>query len=84
MIDHRHYVPLLKWKRGEQRALKEVPADIKASFTPIFEVCFNADPDTGLPASPVAELVDRAVDAMFDSWPKGRPFFLDAGMFAGP
>jgi len=38
MFDHRHYVPVLKWKQGEYLALSKLAAPIKASITPLIEI----------------------------------------------
>jgi hypothetical protein len=81
--DQWHYVPVLKWKQGEQRALKEIEATVKGALTPLLEMTFTPDHDTGNPAKPIEDLVEAAVGAIVDNWPRGRSFFLDAGMFAG-
>ena len=38
MMDHRQYVPVLRWKRAEQGALGAVPMTERARITPIIEV----------------------------------------------
>ena len=38
MFDRNHYVPILLAKRGERIALRELPARIRAGFTPFLEV----------------------------------------------
>ncbi len=38
MFDHTHYVPLLRWKRGERGALKWLEPTDKASMTPLLEL----------------------------------------------
>ncbi len=39
MFDHRHYVPILRWKRGEWVALREMLTEDRAAFTPLIELC---------------------------------------------
>lgn len=82
MFAETHYVPVLKWKRGEQRALRELDPSIRAGMTPLLEMTFNPDLDSGEPPHPLPELVDSALDVMSQSWLKDRPFFLDPAMFA--
>lgn len=36
MLSRDHYVPILKWKTGEQRAIKELEPAIKAKIRPLF------------------------------------------------
>lgn len=38
MFNHKHYVPVLKWKRGERSALSLLSDEEKASLTPLFEI----------------------------------------------
>ncbi len=37
MFDHKHYVPILKWKRAEQGALKELTDEDKNNMTPLIQ-----------------------------------------------
>lgn len=38
MFDHRHYVPVLRWKRGEQYALRHLSDDVHEVTWPLIEV----------------------------------------------
>ncbi|AQS55264.1 beta family protein [Novibacillus thermophilus] len=38
MFEKNHYVPILKWKKGEQGAIEELDPDIKNGLTPLIEV----------------------------------------------
>lgn len=38
VIDENHYVPVLKWKRGEQSALKDLMPPVKFACTPLIEI----------------------------------------------
>lgn len=38
MFDSKHYVPILKWKRAEQGALKELADESKAYITPLIQL----------------------------------------------
>jgi hypothetical protein len=37
MFDHAHYVPVLRWKRGERRALEALSVLDRGVLTPIIE-----------------------------------------------
>lgn len=41
MFDHNHYVPVLRWKQGEQRALQQLTPVVKSSITPLIELVPN-------------------------------------------
>lgn len=38
MFDERHYVPILKWKRGEQVGLELISDTAKEILTPLIEI----------------------------------------------
>ncbi|MBV8279804.1 MAG: hypothetical protein JO170_31700 [Verrucomicrobia bacterium] len=38
MYKHRHYVPVIRWKRGEQKALLELTSEIRREITPLLEI----------------------------------------------
>jgi len=38
MFDHRHYVPVVKWKRGERVALRNLTSDVREKITPLIEL----------------------------------------------
>ncbi len=80
MFDHTHYVPILRWKAGEKRALKALSHRDKARMTPILEWSRTDD---------VSPEEDRAVRMptpreltkdVLDNW-GARPFFYDARRF---
>jgi hypothetical protein len=37
-LDEKHYVPVVKWKRGEQSAFKDLTPAVKAACTPLIEI----------------------------------------------
>ena len=63
------YTPILKWKTGEQGALKEMEESAKINMVPLMEV---------LPpgASDYESYLETAIDRISKSWGK-KPFFLD-------
>jgi hypothetical protein len=38
MFNHRHYVPILKWKMGEYQALSRLTGEVKDGLTPLLEI----------------------------------------------
>src|SRR5437660_3167636 len=38
MFTHRHYVPVLRWKGGEQKALLKMAPEIRRCITPLLEI----------------------------------------------
>lgn len=38
MFNHDHYVPILKWKRGERKGLENVNSNFKENVTPLIEI----------------------------------------------
>jgi hypothetical protein len=80
MFDHDHYVPILRWKAGEKRALRELFPEDKRRLTPLIEwsrpgeVAPKEDRE-----SPTPEPPDLAHDIM-KHWGT-RPFFCDLAWF---
>ena len=63
MFDHRHYVPVLRWKRGEWRALKRVGEADRDLITPLLEFT-----PTDLGANGVDERLEEHAATMADCW----------------
>lgn len=55
MFDHKHYVPIIRWKQGERIALRELFPEDKAGWIP-------AEASARSPADPTAlsEFIDSA------------------------
>ncbi|SHK62044.1 beta family protein [Paramaledivibacter caminithermalis] len=72
------YLPILKWKMGEQKAVEELPDILKDRIIPLFEIppiewdyeneCYKKTIDQHL------EKVPKTIKA---SWGLNRPFFVD-------
>lgn len=78
MFGNRHYIPILKWKRGEQRALAQIEASLTRFMTPVIEVVpSKRDLDTGEPKNPIDVVVADATESIVKSWGTDRPFFLE-------
>jgi hypothetical protein len=73
-----HYVPVLKWKRGEARALKELAPTVKAACTPLIEVVpIPFDYDAGVDKKSLRKHIDDAVEELATSWGTKAPVFVD-------
>ena len=52
MFDYRHYVPVLRWKRAEWVALRNLSPQTRAGMTPLIEITPRGfepeDPDCGV------------------------------------
>lgn len=67
------YIPILKWKQGEQQALANLRAEDKAKITPLLEIL--TDPEEGY-----AQLAKVIVK----SWGGDAPVMLDLGALEHP
>lgn len=83
MFNHKHYVPVLRWKLGEQKALEQLSENIKTHITPLIELVpseFGGKKirrDTGL-----ANRISNTVAQVLKCWGRS-PFFLDVGHLDG-
>lgn len=87
-FNHRHYVPILKGKRGEFNALKELFPQDKAALTPLIEVPpipWKRD-KAGVPhrsRTPEAHL-EYVWDGLVDAWGTSRSLFADLSISGLP
>lgn len=65
------YVPILKWKLGEKKALEQLRPDIIALITPLIEL----QPCEGL--EEVVEIADKFGNELEKVWKSKQRFFLD-------
>lgn len=77
MFDYRHYVPILRWKRGERIALRNLQEDIKAQMTPLVEL-IPGDFTTGIAAA-VDNKLSKTAEDLFKNWGQ-PPLFVDLGL----
>lgn len=84
MFGAEHYVPILRWKKAERLALKELRDEDRVRITPLIEITpksFNA-PRSGANAGkkPDARTVlEEQAKTLLESW-RNAPFFLDLGL----
>ncbi|MEK8212582.1 beta family protein [Paenibacillus sp. FSL L8-0463] len=78
MLDKRHYVPILKWKQGEQTALNLLPKFIKESITPLIElppIEWNYEKEQ--PKKTIDKHLNGIGDSIDKHWGKQQAFFID-------
>ncbi|MBN2239006.1 MAG: beta family protein [Dehalococcoidales bacterium] len=73
-----HYVPILKGKLGEFKAIGELTAEVKDQITPLFEVPpIPINYDTGKPAKSVDTHIKNFIPNINKYWGTGRSAFVD-------
>ena len=73
-----HYVPVLKGKLGEFKALFELENGIKDKIMPLIEIPpIPLNYDTGEPAKSVDEHLPNFIPNISRYWGKKRPAFAD-------
>lgn len=77
MFNHRHYVPILKWKMGEYQALQRLAAPIKDSLTPLLEIPpVGFDFETGQHKETADDHLGDFGRRLKSKW-QARPCFVD-------
>ncbi|HEX8682142.1 MAG TPA: beta family protein [Ardenticatenaceae bacterium] len=78
MFDHAHYVPILRWKRGERLALCYLTPEISELITPLIEIVPKAVVrENSLGKLAIGDkLLEATAKDIFEHWGQ-RPFFLD-------
>src|SRR5579872_7469577 len=74
------YIPILRWKRGEARALEQLDAEAQRSVSPLLEVP-NVPWDyvNGLPSTSLEDHLTKATTLLGRSW-GSRVAFADLGL----
>jgi hypothetical protein len=78
MFDHKHYVPVLRWKMAEWNALRDLDSDIKTKLTPLIELVpkdFEVKENSRKRKS-ISQIIDNKVQEIMDNWGTA-PFFID-------
>lgn len=75
-MDHRHYVPILKGKKGEFDALSELTTE-KEKMTPLIELLTFTDDDEDGSSKINKQKLDRSIKSLVDGWGKEFPIFVD-------
>ncbi|MCC8434211.1 beta family protein [Brevibacillus sp. M2.1A] len=78
MFDKRHYVPILKWKQGEQKAIELLPLTVKQGLTPLLEIPpIDWDFENEAPKKTIDEHLANVSETLSRSWGLDRPLYLD-------
>lgn len=80
MFDHTHYVPILRWKGAEKKALKELFEVTKESITPVLEFLPAKTASSKKTKKPPKTLQQLAADMpkeISENW-GSKPIFVDA------
>jgi hypothetical protein len=78
MFDQNAYVPILKWKAGEYKAINRLDARIKNKIFPLIEIIpIPIDLDTEEPTKSVEEHLEGIAGKIEKFLGKGMPIFLD-------
>ncbi len=80
MFDERHYLPILRWKRGEWRALRELREADRTRLTPVLEMTPKAF-SKWTPQKPAIadQLLIQTVEELRKSWGT-TPAFIDLSL----
>lgn len=77
MFNHRHYVPILKWKMGEYQALSRLAAPVKDRLTPLIEIPpVGFDFETGTQKESADDHLGDFGKRLKSKW-QARPCFVD-------
>jgi Beta protein len=77
MFNHRHYVPILKWKMGEYQALHRLANPVKDSLTPLLEMPpVGFDFETGRHRESADDHLGDFGKRLKSKW-QARPCFVD-------
>lgn len=75
MFDYMHYVPVLRWKRGERGALKDLDPDDKVAMTPLLEPLPGyMRPRRSRRSAPASDDLSVVVEQIADCWGSPRIF----------
>ncbi len=91
MFDHKHYVPILRWRAAEKGALQELESKDKTILTPLIELTMPQPKEEGKKTP--AELLQESISTLLKDAPKIAPqllkywgrerFFLDVQLVDG-
>lgn len=75
MFDHLHYVPILRWKRGEWVALRELSEDTRGTLTPLIEITPRSfAPRRSGVASTASDALSKIAQDLVSNWGRRRAF----------
>lgn len=79
MFKENHYVPILKWKRGEKTALEKLAPALKNGMTPLIEIQpIPFDHKNGVFSKTLDQHLEKVSDHLKTAWNNSKPLFVDA------
>ena len=82
MFDVGHYVPVLRWKRAERAALKDLGYDERVRMTPLIEITpWGFEPENTRAGTNLQSKLPRIAEELLGHWGHGR-IFLDLGLLS--
>lgn len=83
MLDHKNYVPVLKWRMGEYQALMRLSEAVKDWTTPLLEIPTEGwNFETEAPSKSLDDHLANFGDKLFSKW-GGRTCFVDSPYLDG-
>lgn len=80
MKDAQRYIPVLKWKAGEQTAMRNLTPEVKHNILPLLEVVDVSVRTGGGLSKPVKEHLTHAAIQMEKCWGTSAPLLLDTSL----
>ena len=78
MFDYRHYVPVLKGKDGEFRALEHLQSRAKERLTPFIDIPRrDLDPRANQPKDSIEIYLEKKAKKIHKAWGTARQIFID-------
>lgn len=82
MKSFRHYIPILKGKDGELRALKDLRAEVRTTVTPFIDVPrvklkFNPGDEVGVPSESLSSHLQKIANKLGKLWGAEKPILID-------
>ncbi|MFD2116318.1 beta family protein [Paenibacillus yanchengensis] len=75
-LSRKHYVPVIKWKQGEQKALEALSPALKESIIPVIEIPpIDWDFENEVPKKTIDEHLQNFGDTLLRCWSQGA--FID-------
>lgn len=79
MFNQDHYVPIIRWKRGEQTALSELDPQLKSRMTPLIEIPpVDWDFENECPKKSIDDHIKNLASQLKNSWNHSNTIFIDA------
>ncbi len=78
MFGYKHYVPVLKGKDGEFRALAHLTPNVRHTLTPFIDIPRrDLDLETNQPKHPIEVYLERKAKKIYKAWVTTRQIFVD-------